>query len=398
VIAIVVAVIIAFGFNYSTRRVVSVRIAKAVRGELISTLSTNGKVQPMRNFAAYSPIAATVEAVYVHAGEKVEAGTPLIALDDSAAKQAVASALAAVRGAQAQLDALRHGGTRQQQIMLAGDIDKARAASEQAAQRLQTLKKLQAQGAASESEVASAEDTLAAEKAALKVLQQQKTSNYTPIDLKHAKANLANAQSAYDAAQDTLKKENVRAPFTGTVYSVLVRPSDFVHAGDKLLQMADLKQVQILAYFDEPEIGQLSDSEAVKIVWEAKPGRVWHGHIIRTPTTIINFGTRNVGEALISVDDADETLLPNTNVTITVTLRDLHNVLIVPREALHSDGTGNYVFELEGSHLKRTPVQIGALNLTQVQIVSGLSEGATIALSAPDGTALHDGLAVKRAR
>lgn len=391
---VLLAVILA---RYMTRSVVTVRMAAAGPGELISTVSTNGKVEPIHNFAAYSPRQGTVRAVYVHEGQKVAAGTLLLTLDDSQASSDVASARAAERGAQAQLQALKQGGTRSQQIALAGNIAKTRAARDQAAATLATLQRLQKQGAASASEVANAQQTLAAENSSLQTLLQQQSKSYAPIDLEHAEANLANAKAAYSSSLDVLNRENVRAPFAGTVYSVLVRPTDFVQAGDRLLQMANLREMQIRAYFDEPEIGKLKIGQPVTIVWEAEPGRVWHGHVMRTPTTIVGYGTRNVGEALISVDDANEELLPNTNVTITVTLLDLHNVLLIPREALKLDDDGNYVYQVVNGHLRRTPVKIGSLNLTEVQILSGLSQGDIVALSAPDGSPLRAGLAVRRA-
>ena len=394
VVAFVVAVLVG---RYFTRSVVPIRMATAQRGELVSTLATNGKVEPVNNFAAYSPMAGTVKAVDVHEGDKVKKGQLLLTLDDSVARTNVAAALAAVRGAQAQLQALRQGGTRPQQITLSGKIVTAKARRDQQAATLATLQQLIQQGAASTSEVDAAQRALAADDANLKVLSQQQAQGFTPIDLQHAQANVANAQTAYASALDTLRKENVRAPFDGTIYSVTVRTSDYVQAGDKLLQMADLKQIQILAYFDEPEIGKLAVGESVKIVWAALPTRVWHGHIARTPTTIISYGTRNVGEAIISVDDSDETLLPNTNVTITVTLQDLKNVLLVPREALRVDDRGDFVFGTTGDHLKRIPVKIGALNLTQVQIVSGLDENTVVALSAIDGSTLFGGMSVRRA-
>ncbi len=393
--AIVLLVVIAV--RYMTRSVVSVRMAAAGPGELISTVSTNGKVEPINNFAAYSPRQGTVRAVYVHEGQKVPAGTLLLTLDDSQASSDLASARAAERGAQAQLQALQQGGTRSQQITLAGNIAKTRAAREQAATTLATLQRLQKQGAASASEVENARQTLAAENSSLQTLLQQQSKSYAPIDLEHAQANVTNARAAYASSLDVLSRENVRAPFAGTVYSVLVRPTDFVQAGDRLLQMANLRQMQIRAYFDEPEIGKLNVGQPVTIVWEAEPGRVWHGHVMRTPTTIVGYGTRNVGEALISVDDANEELLPNTNVTITVTLLDLHDVLLIPREALKLDDDGNYVYRVMNGHLQRTPVKIGSLNLTEVQILSGLTQGDTVALAAPDGTPLRAGLAVRRA-
>ncbi len=383
--------------HHFTRNVSQARMATAELGELVSTLSTNGVVQPAHNFAAYSPMAGTVKAVYVHEGEKVAQGQLLVALDDSEARSQVAAALAAVRGAQAKLEALRNGGTRHEQIRLMGDIEKAKAARNQQAATLATLEKLHRQGAASSSEVDAARSSLAAQDAALKVLGQQQTQGFSSIDLEHATANLENAQAAYASALDTLQKENVRAPFAGTVYSVSVRTSDFVPGGSQLLQLANLKQIQVEAYFDEPESGKLAVGEPVTIVWAALPNRIWHGHVIRTPSTIITYGTRNVGEALVSFDDADETLLPFTNVTITVVLKDLRNVLLIPREALRIDDDGDYVFAVVDGHLKRIPVTIGALNLTQVQIVSGLKQGAVVALSAVDGSTLYSGQAVRRA-
>lgn len=376
---------------------VAIRMATVQRGQLISTQSTNGKVEPIENFAAYSPRAGTVKSVNVHEGQQVKAGTLLLSLDDSEAKTGVSAALAAERGAEQQLQSLQHGGTRPEQIVLSGNIAKAKATRDQAAANLKTLEQLQKQGAASPSEVDAAQRTLAADNAALKVLRQQQTQSYAPIDLQHAQAQLANAQASYASAQDVLRKEDVRAPFSGTVYSVLVHTSDFVQAGDKLLQMANLHKMQVRAYFDEPEVGELVVGKPVKIVWEAKPGRFWTGHVIRTPTTIVTYGTRNVGEALISVDDSDGSLLPNTNVTITVTLLDLENVLIVPREALRVDDAGDYVFQVVNNRLRRVPVKIGALNLTQVQIVSGISQGDVIALTAVDGSTLRSGLTVRRA-
>ncbi|HTU52210.1 MAG TPA: efflux RND transporter periplasmic adaptor subunit [Acidobacteriaceae bacterium] len=383
--------------HYSSRDVTQVRMGTAEVGELVNTVATNGVVQPTHNFAAYSPLPGIVKAVYVHEGERVKKGQLLISLDDSQARTQVAAALAAVRGAQAQLEALRRGGTRHQQITMTSDIDKAKAARTQQAATLATLEKLQQQGAASTSEVDAARRALAADDAGLQALSQQQTQGYAPIDLQHATANLENAQAAYASALDTLQKENVRAPFAGTVYSVSTRTSDFVPGGFQLLQMADLKQIQVEAYFDEPEIGKLAVGQPVSIVWAALPNRVWHGHVIRTPSTIITYGTRNVGEALVSVDDADETLLPNTNVTITVVLNDLKNVLLIPREALRIDDSGDYVYRVDNGHLKRIRITIGALNLMKVQVISGLHPGDVVALSAVDGSNLHNGQAVRRA-
>jgi HlyD family secretion protein len=372
-----------------------IHTATAERADLIDNLSTNGNVEPMSDFVAHSPVAGVVKSVLVHEGERVRKDQLLLTMDDAAAQAQVASALAALRTAQAQMDAVQQGGTRDEQLQLQAKINAARAQRDHAETLLNSLTQLAQNGSASQSEVTAAKTRLAIDTATLQNLEQQQTQRYAPIDRQRAAADLSNAQAAYQAAQDTLQQENVRAPFEGTVFSVPVQASAYVQPGDALLRMANLALIQIRAYFDEPEIGRLALGQPVTIVWDARPGRIWHGHITQVPSTIITYGTRHVGEALIAVDDADGVLLPNTNVTLTVTTLRLNSVLTIPREALHAEGGQDFVYRIVDGRLVRTPIQIGVLNLTQVQVLSGLEEHAVVALSATDGSTLRNGLQVQ---
>ncbi len=390
----IAVILIVFAVRHFASNTVAIRTATAQRGDMISTLSTNGNVEPQQNFEAHSPAAGVIKKIYVHEGEHVTQGKLLLTMDDLMAKAQVASALAALRTAQGQMNALHQGGTQDEQLHLSAQIAKARADRDQSQSNLTALTQLEQQGAASPSEIADAKTNLAVANSSLQSLLQQKTQRYGVVDQQSGAANLANAQAAYQAALDTLNQENIHAPFAGTVYAVPFQASEYVQAGDTLLKMADLSHIQILAYFDEPEIGQLAIGKPTTIIWDAQPGRVWHGHIIRVPSTIITYGTRHVGEAIIAVDDADGVLLPNTNVTLTVTTLNLPQVLTIPREALHVDGQNDFVYRVVDGHLRKTLIQVGALNLTQVQVLGGIDAGATVALTAADGTELHDGLAV----
>jgi HlyD family secretion protein len=228
----------------------------------------------------------------------------------------------------------------------------------------------------------------------MKSLQTRSTDRYSATDRNRSEAQLADAKATLAAAQSSYANDNIRSKVAGTVYSIPVSPYDFVPAGENLMDVADLNRIQIRAYFDEPTIGVLAVGQAVKINWDAKPNQVWHGHISRAPTTVITYGTRNVGECIITVDDARGDLLPNTNVVVTVTTSQRFNVLSVPREALHTDA-GDYVYRVLNDKLVRTPVQVGVVNLTRAEIISGLTEKDTVALSATSNRELSNGLAVK---
>jgi HlyD family secretion protein len=172
-----------------------------------------------------------------------------------------------------------------------------------------------------------------------------------------------------------------------------------VQTGTLLLQMADLSKMQVLGYFDEPEIGKLRVGQPIAIEWDARPGKNWHGHVERVPSTIITYGlTRNVGEVLITIDDADEGLLPNTNVRVTVTTANEGNALNIPREALHTERGTSYVYRVVDGTLRRTDVTVGNLNLTQVEILKGLNVGDVVALGSTNGQPIGDRVPVVEAK
>ena len=69
--------------------------------------------------------------------------------------------------------------------------------------------------------------------------------------------------------------------------------------------------------------------------------------------------------------------------TITVTEAQRPNVLSVPREALHTDGAKNFVYRIVNGRLTVTPVVVGLVNTTAVEIVSGLSANDIVVLRRP---------------
>jgi HlyD family secretion protein len=394
----VILVLVFFSVRSLTRDRLQVRAVQVSRQALESTISTNGRVEPEMNYQLTSPLATTVKAVYVQPGDRVKAGKVLVVLNDLQARARLASAESGVKSAEAALEAATHNGTLEQQQGAAADLARARIDRDQAQQSLNALAKLNAAGAASASEVAAARQRLDSATAALDAEQTASKNRYTQADVARARAALADAQAAVDAARDVEDKTTVRAPIDGTVYNVNVRATDFVEEGKSLVEMADLSRERVRAYFDEPEIGLLVTGQTVQIKWDARPAKVWRGHIERVPITVTTYTTRNVGESLIAIDDVDGQLLPDTNVTVLVTTSSETNALTVPREALHVENGKAFVFKITGDELKRTPVTYGNMNLNEVAILSGLQTGDWVATGTTSGQPLQEGLPVQVVR
>lgn len=394
----ILIVIVFFTARFLMRDQLPVHAAKVTRQVLANTVSTNGRVEPENNYEFYSPVATTVKAVYVQPGDQVKAGKLLLVLDDVQARARLATAESGVKAAQAAVEAATHNGTQQERQAAEAETTRDRLSRDQARHDLDALIKLKSTGAASASEVTDAQQKLDAAEASLHAAEQSANSRYSRAEVARAKAELADAQANLEAARQVVAQTSIHAPVAGTIYSLNAGRTDFVEQGKLLLQLADLHHERVRAYFDEPEIGRLAVGQPIEIKWDAKPGRQWHGHIARTPVTVITYGTRNVGEVIVNIDDADGGLLPDTNVTVTVTTSSEPNTLSVPREALHSENGKSYVYKVVNDRLVRTPVTVGTINLTQVAILSGLNEGESVATGTANGLPLQEGVSVKVVR
>jgi HlyD family secretion protein len=387
-------VAVAFAVRFLTRERVQVRTARVTYQPILKTSSTNGNVEPIDDFQPHAQVAGVVEEVYVGVGDKVKPGQLLLKMDDADARARLASAESALEAARLALSDITHGGTQDERNTYAADLSRAQLQRQQDASSLAALQKLQQTGAASAAEITSAQQRLEADDSNIHSIKQHSTQRYGDSDRASAEARLADAQAGLAAAQSSLASVNIRSPLAGTVYAIPVYQYDYVAAGVDLIYVADLDRIQILAYFDEPDVGNLANGQPVKITWDAKPDRAWHGHISIAPTSIISYNTRNVGECIITVDDAHGELQPNANVIVTVTTAQRPNVLSVPHEALRTDGPLTYVFRIINNRLVRTPVQVGIVNLTRAEITGGLSEGDLVATDATTNQDLTNNLEV----
>ncbi len=395
----IILVLVFMSVRSLTRERLQVRAVQVAHKSLESTISTNGRVEPVFNYEVPSPISTTVKAVYVQPGDTVAAGKLVVLLDDMQARAKLATAQSGVKAAEAAVEAATHNGTREQQQATMAELNRARLDRDQAQHDLDALTKLSTTGAASAGEVAAARERLDTANAALEASQMSAKGRYSSAEVARAQSGLEDAEANLAAARQVEEQTKAYAPAAGTVYDLEVKPTQFIEEGKLLFQLADLHNVRVRAYFDEPEIGSLSVGQPIEIKWDGRPGRIWHGHIERVPVTVIHLETRTVGEVLVKLEDQQAgELLPDTNVTVTVTTSSQANALSVPREALHMESGKPYVFRIVKDELKRTPVVTGAINLTQAAILSGLNDGDWVATGTTTGQPLEEGVPIKEIR
>jgi len=392
-LVILLVIFLAAGAYFELRpHRIRISVVKPLLQTVSSSITTNGKVEPVRGFEAHAPLPVTVQKVLVKEGAHVTAGQLLLVLDDTRARSELAAAQTRLKAAQAEYSSLLAGGNQQQVLSRRASLEKATIERDSAQRKLSALERLQQRGAASPDEVAATRDLLARAQADLAELQS--LVRYSPQAQARVQSEIADAQAAVDLAAQVLRNSNVRAPFAGTVYFLPARAGAYVNIGELLLQEADLSQLQVRAFVDEPEIGRLAIGQTVKISWDALPGHSWLGTVSTLPSTVVSRGSRVVGEILCKVDNS-ELLLPNINVSATIVAGSKDNALTVPREAVREDSGHNYVYVLQDTRLHRREVKLGISNLTRVEILSGISENDVIGVQSYSPTPMSDGVEVK---
>ena len=394
-VALVSAVVVLAAFVSLRRSQVPIRTGLVERQNLTASIATNGKIEALDNFEAHAPVATTVKKVYVQQGRWVKPSQLLLQLEDANARLQAARAEAQLKGAQADISAVEQGGTKEEVLATRNALVKARADREAAQRNLEAMQRLIRTGAASQAEVDAAQNQVRVTDANVHFLEQKLTGRYSQQEVGHVEAQQTEAHASLAAAQELLRNSNVTARRAGVVYSLPVQQGAFVNAGDLLVQVADLHKVRVRAFVDEPEIGKLQKGQEVDVTWDALPERVWKGTLDILPTTVVQRGTRMVGEVTCVVDNGDLELLPNTNVNVAVVTARVENALTVPREAVHQDAKGQYVYQVVNGELKRRDVQTSVSSFTRIAITSGLPDGAVLALGTTNMRPLADGMAVK---
>jgi HlyD family secretion protein len=391
---VLLVIFVAAGAYFELRpRRIRVSVVKPVRQNVSSSITTNGKVEPIHGFEAHAPLPGTIQKVLVSEGAHVKAGDLLIVLDDARARSDVANAQTRLKAAQAGYASLLAGGNQQQLLSRKADLQKVLTDRDSAQRQLAALQRLQQRGAASADEVANASDRLTRAQADLAQLQSE--IRYSPQDSTRSRSEIADAKANLALAGEILRNSNVRAPFAGTVYFLPARAGAFVNVGELLVQVADLSQLQVRAFVDEPEIGRLALGQTVRITWDALPGRSWQGTVTTLPSTVVNRGSRVVGEILCKVDNSEHLLLPNVNVSATIIANSRDNALTVPREAVREDNGHNFLYVLKNNRLERREVKLGISNLTRVEILSGISENDIIGVQSYSPSPMSDGVEVR---
>jgi len=352
-----------------------------VHGEtLISTLSTNGKVEPFEWRAVHAETKGMAGEVNAAEGRPVENGAVLATLTDPSAKAELDAAEAKVSEAQANLASLESGPKPAELTEIDNGLARASVDLQQAERERAALERLAAQQAATGAEVRAAGDRVEQLRVQMAGLEKRRRTMAAAPDVAATRARLQDAQAALELVKRQAAQSEIRAPIGGVVYGLAIRPGAYLNTGDLVANIGLMNRLRVRVYIDEPELGRVAKQQPVTITWQALPGKQWQGVVEQMPTTIEALGSRQVGQVICVIENPGRELVPGTNVDALIRIAVVERALTIPKETLHHDAAGDYVLLLKGDTLERRTVKTGASSVTRIQVTDGLSEGDPVAM------------------
>ena len=372
------------------------------RENVISSISSNGKVEPIAPLVVRAQLDTFVEKISAVEGQQVKKGHPLLELNVKDAEAQLSDARSKLLRAEYDLRAAKAGGRSDESAKTEGALANAVAQRDRLQRNHDALERLIAQQAATKDELAANDLELARAQSQVTQLTAAKLEFERGVKLEANSGSLQVDQlrSQVAALEEKVRDGHIVAPADGTLYSLPVKAGDYVKVGDLLAEMADLHKVRVRAFIDEPELGGLEPGEPVRITWDALPNRTWMGKTQVIPKQVVQRQARSVGELLCEVNNDKLELLPNINVDVRINSRERTGVLTVPRGAVELENGRRFVFVVlrnalgvGRATLEKREIHVGIADAANYEVIGGLNEGEMVAL--PGDVDLKDGMAVK---
>ena len=366
-IAVSIAVVASAGFwlfgSSKAQHKVTYETAVVTRGEISESITATGTIEPVTEVEVGTQVSGIIDKIYADYNSVVTKGQLIAEMDRVTLQSEVASQRAAYNGAKAEYEYQqknyeRNRGLHEKQLI--SDTD-----------------------------------------------YEQSVYNY-----EKAKSNYESSQASLAKAERNLSYATITSPIDGVVINRAVEEGQTVASGfetpTQYTIAADLTQMQVVADVDEADIGGVEEGQRVSFTVDAYPNDTFEGTVTQirlgedsstssgssTSSTVVTY------EVVISAPNPDLKLKPRLTANVTIYTLDRKDVLSVPARALRFTperpliGENDIVKDCESPHKLWTregntftahPVTVGISNGINTEIISGISEGATIVTEATIG-------------
>jgi HlyD family secretion protein len=315
--------------------------ARVERGPIRRIVVATGTIEPEKEIEIRPRIAGIVETVYVHDGDEVRVGQPLIEIERDLLASQMREAKAALEEAEVE--------RRYAEIDLERSVE------------------LEKSGATS-----------------------QRRQDDAQSRFERSKAQVARARAQLDTLSTELSYATVRSPLAGRVLrgyveeGSAVSPVTAVTGGSLLFSLAATDAMHLEGMVDENEVAHVAPGQTAYVRTEAFPERSFKGVVSEIAPVGKRIQNVTYFEVKVEIVDPDVHLLrPRMSGDAEIVTETVEDAVIVPETALHYRGDQIFVevVERDGDrHGVAREVKLGIAEDARVQVLGGLEAGERVTL------------------
>jgi HlyD family secretion protein len=154
----------------------------------------------------------------------------------------------------------------------------------------------------------------------------------------------------------------------------------------------DLSRLLVDVQLSEVDINRVQIGQLVMLTFDAALGQEFHGKIVE----VAQAGTVTQGVVNFTVTmeltDADTQIKPGMTAAVTITVKQLEDVLLVPNRAVRLLEGKRYVYIMRGGQIEQVEITLGASSDSVSEVIAGdLNEGDMIILNPSTNMLQTDG-------
>jgi RND family efflux transporter MFP subunit len=210
-----------------------------------------------------------------------------------------------------------------------------------------------------------------------------------------ADAEVAQLEATVDRAKVDLDDTVIRAPTAGLILEKfkevgeIAVPGGFAGSGE-LIRMANLEDLRAELDVNESDMARVKLGQPAEVQPDAYSDRHYRAKVVKLyPQINRQKGTLKVE---VRIEDPDEWLRPDMSVRVTF-LQELApsadgaepSLVLVPREAVRTDGGASFAWAVTEGRLRRVPLQTAGERGGDMVVSSGLSGGEALVLGPAEG-------------
>lgn len=420
------------GYRYSQKGIVTVQTGKVVRQDIASIVTASGEIKPRNYINIGANAQGRIIDILVKEGDRVKKGQTLARLESIQAEADVAGQRAAVNTAQAESAASEASVKAADDNVRSAEatLERAKAELVRARTDFDRVQKLAEANLVARQEYDQRKAALDAQQAAVseaqaRVNQARAQRAQLAAQLSASQRRIIQIEAALRRLRDVLDKYNAYSPIDGVVTNLPVRVGETVvpgiqnSAASTIMTIADMSIITAEIKVDETDIVNVKLDQQADITIDAIPNRTFKGHVIEIGNTAI---LRSTGLAasqsaissqeakdfkvVVALDNPPAEIRPGLSCTAKVTTATRQKSLTIPLLALTVRQKGDLepqpkgdkveaatsnpatdkgrkeelqgVFVVKNGKAEFRKVSTGITGVTEIEVLSGLSEGEEI--------------------